>query len=60
MGRTSLRTRPTGRSRQARPNRRKSTMLMEPTTWVMASTWTHSIHGKAYAFSRMAAAQPVA
>ncbi len=54
-GRTSAVRRVTARLLEARPSRRRSTMLIEPTTRVMESTWTDSTHGNSVPLSRIAA-----
>jgi hypothetical protein len=50
---------PTGRSRRLRSSRRRSTMVIEPTTRAMASTCTLSMPGNSQEDSLMAIAGAV-
>src|ERR1700730_13785329 len=60
QGRTSRVNLPTGRSKDARPRRRRSRIEIEPTTSAMASTCTDSTQGKRISFSRISVASAVA
>ncbi len=53
-GSTSPVRRLTARLLEATPSSLRSTMLIEPTTRVMARTWVHSTIGNSVPFSRMA------
>ena len=60
QGKTSSITSRAGFSRQLRLSKRRSTMVMEPTTRVMARTWMTSIPGNSHEDSLMAVAVLVA
>jgi len=58
-GNTSAVSSPTGRSRRFTSSSRKSTMLIDPTTNAIATTWTLSIPGNSQDDSLMAIAGAV-
>src|SRR6266852_1428141 len=60
QGKSSRVRRPTARSTEASPNRRRSTIEIVPTTVTIASTCTDSIQGNSDSFSRISVATPVA